>query len=229
MLWLATTCLLTLTIVGTQSRGGSIALGAIFLYLFLKCKKKVMGLIGIVAVVMAVMFFAPHEYFDRLASTADYETEGSAQGRIMAWKSAMRMAADHPLLGVGAGHFPVKYGIEYRPPGVGRTDIPWSNAHSVYFLILGEHGYTGIVFLLGLLISNLLRNRRKIIDLENINSLDLKTERNLVVAIQASLIGFVIGGAFLSGLYYPHLYIVAALCEAANRMAENAEKLLVEA
>ena len=43
--------------------------------------------------------------------------EGSAQGRILAWQAAGRMALDHPLMGVGSGHFPVAYGVKYRPPG----------------------------------------------------------------------------------------------------------------
>jgi putative inorganic carbon (HCO3(-)) transporter len=216
VMWLASTCLLIIAIVGSQSRGGSIALGAVLFYFFLKGKKKVVGLIGFAVVAMVVMVFAPQAYFDRISSIRDYETEGSAQGRIMAWKSAMRMAADNPFLGVGAGHFSVKYGIEYRPPGVGRTEIPWSTAHSIYFLVLGEYGFTGIVILLGLIISNLFRNRRRIKDLDTVNLSESKIEWNLAVTIQASLIGFAVGGAFLSGITYPHLYILIALMESVN-------------
>lgn len=216
MVWLATACFLILSIVGTQSRGGSLALGSVILYFLIKAKKKMIGLIGIGMLAILVTAFAPQVYFDRMASVRDYQTEGSAQGRIMAWKSALRMAVDHPIVGVGAGHFPVKYGIEYRPPGVGRTEIPWSTAHSIYFLALGEYGFTGIVALLGLIISNLLRNRRRIISLNTVNLSDSKVEWNLAVTIQASLIGFAVGGAFLSGITYPHLYILIALMESIN-------------
>ena len=89
-----------------------------------------------------------------------YEADPSAQGRIMAWSSAIRMAVDHPLTGCGAGHFSVAFGRHYRPPGVGQTEMPWLNAHSIYFLALGEFGLSGIAFLLGLLITNLIRNER---------------------------------------------------------------------
>ena len=206
--------LLILTVIGTQSRGGSIALAASVIYLVLRSKRKVIGLIGLGALATVILLFAPQAYFDRMRTLKDYEIEGSAQGRIMAWKSAVRMADDHPFIGVGAGHFAVKYGVEYRPPGVGRTELPWSNAHSIYFLVLGEFGFTGILILLGLLLSNLGRNEAVIRKADISDKGGDEAWRNLAVAMQASLIGFSVGGAFLSGLYYPHLYVVSALCGA---------------
>jgi len=209
-------CLLILTVVGTQSRGGSIALGATILYLVLRGRKKAVGLIGLGALIVLVAWFAPQVYFDRMKTVADYKTEGSAQGRIMAWKSAVRMATDYPFIGVGAGHFGVKYGVEYRPPGVGRREIPWSNAHSIYFLALGEFGFTGLVILLGIIVSNLIRNEKRIRSLNKQTSHNSESARRLTVAVQSSFIGFIVGGAFLSGLYYPHLFILTTLCEATD-------------
>lgn len=222
LLFLGTFAILVIAIVGTQSRGGSIALGASILYLVIRGRKKALGLIMLGALVMVVMFFAPRAYFDRMKTINDYETDGSAQGRIMAWKSAVRMAMDHPLIGVGAGHFGVKYGMEYRPPGVGRTEIPWANSHSIYFKALGEFGFIGISILLGIIISNLRRNEKRIRDMSRLGTSSAKIHRPLVVTMQASLIGFAVGGLFLSGLYYPHLYVLAALLESANRICLDA-------
>jgi putative inorganic carbon (hco3(-)) transporter len=222
--WWAITCVLMLTVVGTQSRGGNIALGAVLLYLFIMTKRKIVGVIGLMVVGIVMIMFAPQVYFDRMASVMDYETEGSAQGRIMAWKSAVRMAVDHPLIGVGAGHFGVKYGVEYRPPGVGRTEIPWANAHSIYFMMLGEFGLTGVFLLLGLIIANILRNRRRIRGLDNADPSEQPMKRNLLVTIQASFIGYAVGGAFLSGYYYPHLFILAALCDVTNRKTSGVSR-----
>ncbi len=205
--------LLALTVIGTQSRGGSIALAASVIYLVMRNKRKVLGLMGLGALVAVVLMFAPQAYFDRMGTLKDYETESSAQGRIVAWKSAIRMAKDHPFIGVGAGHFAVEFGVNYRPPGLGRSDWPWTNAHSIYFVALGEFGITGILILLGLLISNIRQNEKIIREAGLMYKDGLRIYRNLAVAIQASLIGFAVGGAFLSGLYYPHLYMVAALCE----------------
>lgn len=206
--------LLTLSVIGTQSRGGSIALATLVIYLVLRSKKKALGLLGLGALVTVVFLFAPQSYFDRMRTMKDYETEGSAQGRIMAWKSAVRMAVDHPFIGVGAGHFAVKYGVEYRPPGVGRTELPWSNAHSIYFVAIGEFGFTGAFLLLGIILSNIGKNEKSMGEVKKLTKENADEPRKLLLALQAGLIGFAVGGAFLSGLYYPHLYVLAALTEA---------------
>ena len=206
-------CILVLAVIGTQSRGASIALAVSIFYFVLKGSRKILGLLGIGILAICVLLFAPAAYFERMDTIRDYESEGSAKGRIMAWTLAVKMAVDHPFTGVGAGHFGVKYGVEYRPPGFGRTDLPWSNAHSIYFLCLGEFGLTGLLFLFGLIISNLQRNNKRIRDVKNCGLCFGETERKLLVAMQSSFIAFLVGGAFLSGLYYPHIYFLAALME----------------
>ena len=70
------------------------------------------------------------------------------------------MALDHPLLGVGAGHFPD--GV--RLADTGALDIPWQTAHSIYFLILGELGFPGLAVLLLFIVSNLVANRRLLVE-----------------------------------------------------------------
>jgi len=216
-------CLLFLVIIGTQSRGGSIAFGTIILYLILKSENKIKALAGIGILVMLVTAFAPQVYFDRMKTIRDYETEESAQGRIMAWKSAYRMAKDHPLVGVGAGHFSVKYGVEYRPPGVGRTELPWSAVHSVYFRTLGEFGFTGFFFILGIILFNFIRNENQLAEIKKTSSNLSNMQRKLLIALQSSLIGFAVGGFFLSGLFYPHMFVLAALLESTYYMIRNSQ------
>jgi len=219
--------ILIFAIIGTQSRGAFIALSAVFLYFWVKSEKKIQILAVAVVIAVIVGIFTPTEYFKRIQSIKDYETEGSAQGRIMAWKSAMRMAVDHPLTGVGAGHFGVKYGVEYRPPGVGRTDIPWSTAHSIYFLTLGEFGFPGIIFLVGIILYNIRRSNNTVKMLEKGRSGYTDKSKKLTIAMNCSMVGFAVGSAFLSTLYYPHLYFLVALFESANRICsgENARTI----
>ena len=190
------------------------ALAAVFFYQWLKGRNKWIGLAGIAILVSLVLLFAPPVYFERMGTIKTYETEGSARGRIAAWESAVRMAADHPLTGVGAGHFSVKYGIEYRPPGAGRTEIPWSTAHSVYFLALGELGIPGILVCMWLIVPNIVRNEKILKSLRNKKDSDGNmADKRLFVCLNSSMIGFAVGGLFLSALYYPHLYILAGFME----------------
>ena len=218
LVWAGLLLLLIFAVVVTQSRGGFLALSSIGLYYWGKSKKKIWGAIGIGIVAAFILVMAPGQFFDRLSTLTKTgeERDGSAQGRILAWTAAVKMAAHNPLLGEGVGHFPVKYGAEYRPEGYGLNEIPWQTAHSSYFLILGELGIPGIVFLVGIIVSNIRANQRILRELGQSGqgvTRQVIVCRNLVIALNASLIGFAVGGAFLSAAYYPHIYILAALLE----------------
>ena len=234
LFFLALTVLFVLAIVATSSRGGSIGLAAMLFYHWLKSNKKIKSLIGLAILAIIVSLYAPSIYFERMGTIKDYESEGSAQGRIVAWKSSIRIAADHPLTGVGAGHFSVSFGTGYRPPGVGRTDMAWLTAHSTYFLALGELGIPGILVVLGLITSNLVWNSRIIRSLGTENaSVNQFSDKKLFICLNSSLIGFAVSAAFLSATYYPHLYILAGVMETARhsyrRRQENVENGLLPA
>ncbi len=170
--------LLILAVIGTQSRGASLALGVAMVYLVMKSRRKALALAAVGVLVAMVLLFAPDAYFDRMSSIKDYETEGSAQGRILAWKTAATMALDHPLTGVGAGHFGVMFGFKYKPADyIG----PYLNAHSIYFVMLGEFGFPGILVLLGLIIGNVVRNERVIRNLRSSRAPGDATNLSLMV------------------------------------------------
>lgn len=209
--WIVALLALLLAIVGTQSRGASIALACVFLFLWWKGRQKVIGLALIAAVLVGVVSYAPDVYFERLNTVRNYEEEGSAMGRIMAWKTAIRMLAKYPMQGVGTGHFAVKLGTEFRPPEFGDNNLPWLTAHSMYFLLIGELGIPGITFLLAMLIGNYLINNRLMREARDKQSELAK----LFMMLNASLIAFAVGGAFLSVAYYPHLYVLSGIWTAA--------------
>ena len=217
LLWAAALAGLVLAVVGTQSRGASIALACVFLFLWWKGRQKIIGVALIAAVVAAVISYAPDAYFDRINTLSNYEEEGSAMGRITAWKTAVRMAAEYPLQGVGSGHFAVKLGTEFRPPEFGNSMMPWLTAHSMYFLLLGELGIPGITFLLAMLIGNFFINNRLMREARDKQSELAK----LFMMLNASLVAFAIGGAFLSVAYYPHLYVLAGIWTATSFVFER--------
>jgi len=224
LLWMTALAGLMLAVIGTQSRGASIALACVFLFLWWKGRQKIIGVALIAAVVAAVISYAPDAYFDRINTLSNYEEEGSAMGRITAWKTAVRMAAAHPLQGVGSGHFAVKLGTEFRPPEFGNSMMPWLTAHSMYFLLLGELGIPGVTFLLAMLIGNFFINNRLMREARDKQSELAK----LFMMLNASLVAFAIGGAFLSVAYYPHLYVLAGIWTAAgfilrHQLAEQQE------
>jgi putative inorganic carbon (HCO3(-)) transporter len=206
-----------IAVVVTQSRGGTIALVAVGAYYWLKSDRKlVMASIAAVAVVVVVLV-APSGYFERMRTITDSE-EGSRQGRIEAWKAAVRMAVDNPLLGVGAGHFAIMHGAVYRTTTGGPHE---QTAHSIYFHVLGEFGLPGIALLVGMIAWNLRANRRLATELRRAGLAETSSELRLLTASSAALIAYAVGGAFLSAFYYPHLYVLGALLAAARHVSKS--------
>lgn len=205
---------LLFALIGTQSRGATLALAAVILYQWIRSRKKAKGFIGISVLVGAILVYAPSAYFERMETIKEYENESSAQARLMIWASAIRMANDHPVLGVGAGSFITAYGTRYRPPGATSTSLPWQNAHSIYFMLLGELGYPGLFFVLAFFFLNWRANQQRIREISQHQGDLAETHRRLLVCVDSSLIGLAVGGAFLSGIYYPHLYIMAGFSAA---------------
>jgi probable O-glycosylation ligase (exosortase A-associated) len=207
--WWTMIGLIMLAIVASQSRGAVLGVAAVSFYLWWKSKNKLTG-IAIGAVVgLVVMLYAPGVFFSRMTTISQYETEGSAQGRIQAWKAGTRMIIDKPITGVSAGMFAVSYGTKYKPKG---EWVHWANAHSIYFQVIGELGVPGIVTLLCILIGNILANRRlrqRFLDHhgDRITVEQQRTARLLLMGV-TSLIGFCIAGAFLSTAYYPHVFVL---------------------
>jgi len=211
-----------LGIIATQSRGGSIGLAAVAVFLWIHSRKKMAGLAVLLVGIIIVVSYSPQVYWDRMSTITSYDTEASAYHRILAWKSAVRMAIDDPLTGIGPGGFQTAFGLLYRPPGVGRTDLRWMNTHSIYFKLLAELGFPGLIVLLTFIFRNLWVGGRISRSLsvpragvEGVTD-EMRDWSNLFTCLNASMVGFAVSGAFLSAIYYPHLYILVGIITASQ-------------
>ena len=203
-------------IVGTQSRGATLALGASMLtYWFFVARQKLLGVGALLLAVAVIAAVAPPQYFDRLKTLQNVEEDTSAQGRIRAWNAAVSMALTRPF-GVGAGSFNSAYGRFYMPQEDGWGAARWISAHSMYFKILGEYGFGGLFLLLAILGTNLLdqlRMTRQIRESPERFSIPMVWPGLLAV----SLVGYAVAGTFLGGVAYPHLFLLTGLTVACKR------------
>jgi probable O-glycosylation ligase (exosortase A-associated) len=209
-----------LGIIGTSSRGATIAMAAGFLYFILMGDRRLVGIFVTAAVVVGVLVLSPPAYFDRMKSVGTYSEDTSAMGRILAWRSALDMATDHPL-GVGAGNFNSAYGRFYMPEDANHPR--WLSVHSIYFSILGEYGFIGLVVLVSILIFNLGQNMRSAARLRR--SHNPPNSPSWPTCINMSLVAFAVGGIFLGGVNYPHLYLLTALTIGAKVMSGGFEEI----
>ncbi len=209
---------LIIGIMGTSSRGAAIAMASGFLYFILMSKRKFVTLSLAAMFAIAVFILAPGSYFDRMQTIGTYSEDTSAMGRLEAWGSALKMAIDYPL-GVGAGNFNTAYGRFYRSDDF--HSKRWISAHSIYFSVLGEYGFSGVILLLAIILLNAMQNQRSIANLRNVGG-DLKGEL-WPTCINMSIVAFSVGGIFLGGVNYPHIYILTALTMGAKWIADESQ------
>jgi putative inorganic carbon (HCO3(-)) transporter len=196
--------LCALAALGSYSRGALLAIAAMSAFLWLKSRQKLR--IGLVLLILfpLMLAFMPARWTERMDTIQTYDQDASAMGRINAWKMAFNLASDRPLTGGGFEIYDPATFARYAPIA---TDI--HAAHSIYFQALGEHGFVGLLLYLVLAVITW-RNGAWIVR-QTAKREDLAWANHLALMTQVSLIGFWVGGAFLSLLYFdvPYYLMVA--------------------
>jgi probable O-glycosylation ligase (exosortase A-associated) len=216
---LAAMGLSAMAVLGTYSRGGLLGVGAMLLFQWVKSQRKILFALLVVPLIPVGIAVMPDRWFDRMNTISSYEEDGSAMGRINSWKTAINIANDRPLVGGGFELYTEKTFARYAP---NPADV--HSAHSVYFQMLGEHGYVGLVIFLSAGIAAWLTARRTIA--LSRGRADLEWADRLARAFQVSLVGYAVGGAFVNigywDLVYYEIVIVAAACRLAAGVVREA-------
>jgi len=212
--------LTALSVLGTYSRGGMLALAAVLFMLAIKSRRR-LGLLVVMAAIMPLaLTFMPQQWLGRMHTIQTYGSDPnaiqkneSAEGRIQSWEFATHVALAHPFVG---GGFRVwasdQMWDEYGPPGAVHRAI-----HSIFFEVLGEQGFVGLALYLGLIIagwkalSNVRRRTR--------DGPETRWMADLASMFQVSIVGYLVGGAFLTRPYLDIFYQLLALTVVLQVMA----------
>jgi putative inorganic carbon (HCO3(-)) transporter len=161
----------------------------------------------IVSVAFPALAFMPQSFYDRLNTFYSLRNDLSYQGRLTAWQVGYDVAVDRFPMGAGF-QGPEQDGLyhTYFP------DEPSRAAHSIYFQVLGEHGFVGLAMYIVILLMAF-AHTRKIRKLTRQHP-ELSWAHNLATMIQLSLLAFCSGGAALSDAYYDLFWIWLGLLPA---------------
>jgi probable O-glycosylation ligase (exosortase A-associated) len=203
--------------LGTQSRGGLVAICAMGLVFWYRSDRKVLVGLIILLVSVALLAFMPGSWEARMSTIQTYEQDASASQRIEAWQTAINVANSRPL-GLGFSMYDWATTAIYAPPGL--TTI--RAAHSIYFAVLGEHGYVGLflfvlIWWLTFRVAAQLRRQAR-------NRPELAWVHALAGMCQVSLVAYLVGGAFLSLSYFDMPYNIMVILVVTERwLLENSK------
>lgn len=208
-------------ILGSQSRGALIALVAMAFMLSMKGQHPVRASVLLLGGIALAVSFMPESWTERMDTIGRYEDDSSAMSRIWAWKTYWAAALDNPIVGVGFVADNRVVFDRYAPVGP-----PWDIfageiwvAHSIYFQVLGEHGFVGLALFLGLGVLAWRTAGRIAREVEHDPDLGPWVPA-LMRMSQVSLFGYAVGGAFLNLAYFDWPYYVVGyvlLCDAIVR------------
>jgi len=184
--------------LGTQSRGALLGLGTMAGFLWLKSRQKFQIALLILFAILVLVPLMPDSWAERMRSIRDYEQDQSATGRLNAWGMAFNLASDR-IFGGGFETFRPAQFERYAPDPRYLAD-----AHSIYFEVLGEHGFPGLALFL-LIAGTTWLSASKIIRACKRDP-ELKWLRDLMAMTQVSLVAYLVAGAFLGLAYFDYFY-----------------------
>jgi putative inorganic carbon (HCO3(-)) transporter len=195
----------------SHSRGALVGMIAMALFFWVKSDKKLRWG-AIIALSALIAFLAlPDEYWQRMNTIKTYDEDLSAQGRINSWWLAYNVANDR-FTGGGFRLNVVWIFAKYAP-----NPRMIFAAHSIYFQMLGEQGYIGLILFLSIGVLTWFNAHRLI--KRGRSSPDLSWAADLGSMVQVSMIGYAVAGAFLSLALFDLPYNVMAMAALGLRFA----------
>ena len=192
-----------LTSLGTFARTGLIALGVLGSLLWFQSKRKVLVGFGLLMSGAIGALVMSQTWLDRMSTISNPNADSSAGQRLDIWKWTWSYVAAHPL-GGGFNAYVISSFVRREADGSWYT-VNGRAFHSLYFEILGEHGYVGFGIFALIILSmfvTMVRIRRKtrgIVELEWLHDLMKALMMAFLIYLASA---FFIGIGFQPPLYY---------------------------
>ena len=213
-------------ILNTYSRGAYLVLAIDVVLILFIIEKQFNPLIAfaVLGILILLLPFIPSSYRDRFITLSDFTADNgiyqdtSFRGRTSEMLTGLTMFATHPILGVGAGNYPINYqqyaqliGIEFR--------AQQRDPHSLYVQLLAETGILGTIAFLGMVFSLILALNRACRAIEL--SPHLQDWLPWISAIRLAIISYLLTSVFLHNAYIRYLWILVAMALAGIQITDN--------
>ncbi|MFY9528191.1 MAG: O-antigen ligase family protein, partial [Candidatus Acidiferrales bacterium] len=199
------------------SRGAVVGAAAVALVAWGRNPKRIAGVVTLLFFVFGTYYFLPQGNKDKMRSGWNWRQDPTAFHRTLLWRAGLQMFREHPVFGVGIANFGSVYAINYydyvreNPSERWFARAEWV-PHSVYVQALSETGLAGSVPLLALWVFFFRLNARTRRRLQTLGLADRRNfEYRLSVGLDLAMVGYLVSGAFVAVIYYPHLWILLGL------------------
>jgi probable O-glycosylation ligase (exosortase A-associated) len=192
-----------IAMLGTNARTGLVAAAAALGVFVMKLRRRFWAILVLAAVIPPlIIYVAPEQWHERMATLENYEEDASASGRLVAWQWGFDyVTSTSPIVGGGFRIYDIN-------PNLNRSGQNIAS-HSIYFEVLGEHGFVG----LGIFVTLLLLTLFKLFQIQRRarHYPELLWLRDLAAMMQVSMIAYMVGGAFIVAAFQTMLYVMMAL------------------
>jgi O-antigen ligase len=224
--------ILLLATAATMSRGGFIGLAAVLFMLSLRSPRKLLSMTLVIVMIVGLVTLAPAKYWTEV-STISTSTDENDTGykRLYLWKIAWRMFLDNPILGVGPANYQYNNFFYEDEKETSRGYHTWGRvSHSVYFTLLPEYGIVGTVLFFIIVIKGIRARRRALRtcrsqlareDLSPESRERIRFYQQMLAGMDGVIVTFLVTGAFIAVLYYPHLWVLTAFTAVGLRLVET--------
>ena len=192
-----------LAIFFTYSRGALVGLALVLTGMMMRLRHRFL----LLPVILLAGFFAAFLTPDAWQRRMDFRQDGalidsSALSRFNSWTYSWRLALDNPVMGGGFEAYTPRLFNLYAP---NPKDV--HGPHSIYFGVLAEHGFLGLMMYLSLVGACLMALQKLI---RQARFWGHEHGASYAMMLQLSILGFLGSGAFLGRAYFDYYFTIVA-------------------
>jgi O-antigen ligase len=202
-----------LSVIGSSSRGGQLALATILIIFFLTGKHFFRKMLLLVFAVYLGLQLLPAEQLKRFNSAGSDRT---SQLRLKHWENALEVIKEHPL-GIGYYNWRDYYPISFDV-------IKVEEIHNTPLQAFVELGYPGGILFLFMVITAFIMNAKTKREMGRIDSSNANIIAAIARGLNLGLLSTFISALFMSVLFYPIFWVAFALTSALRHISRNIVK-----
>ncbi len=199
-----------LSVIGSSSRGGQLALLVVFICFFLKRKNFIKTMFTISIVVVIGMYFLPGTQLARFDTMGEDKT---SELRLMHWEHAIDTIKMNPF-GIGYRNWIPYYDAVFHPSQL-------EEIHNSVLQAFVELGYLGgILFIIMLIVALRMNSKTK----KEMNAVGGDAEKYVAAianGVNLGLLGTFIAALFMSVLYYPMFWLAFSMTSVLRHISQK--------